>query len=234
MAEAVPKIAELARSLAGISILAEASPGIVGQIEEKCLWPEHQAGEIIVDVDDLTTDVFFVVGGHLKVMDFRGKSKEVALAELRPGDTFDEMSAIDSHKRSARVAAVESTLLASMPGKEFRNFLILCPEISLILLKRFTGLIRSLDARVTTLSTMTERQRVYYELLRIAEPNVESAGSWIIHILPPHAEIAAKVGADKEEVAGAIGNLASYGVVERRHRTLIITDYERLQRLAEQ
>ncbi len=234
MAGAVPKIAELERSLAGISLLVEASPEIIKEIEAKCRWSEHDAGDIIVDVRDMTTDVFFVVGGRLKVMNFRGESKEVALAELGPGDTFGELSAIDSNKRSARVAALEPTLLASMPGKEFRKILILCPEVALILLKRFAGLIRSLTMRVTTLSTLTDRQRVYFELLRLSEPNAEGDGSWVISNLPPHAEIAAKVGADKEEVAAAIGNLARYGVVERRHKTLIINDRDRLARLADQ
>ena len=234
MAEAVPKIADLERSLCDISLLVEASPKTIEEIEAKCQWSEHSAGDIIVEVQDKTTDVFFVVGGRLKVMDFRGESKEVALAELGPGDTFGELSAIDSNKRSARVAALEPTLLASMPGKEFRNTIILCPEIALILLKRFAGLIRSLTSRVTTLSTLTDRQRVYYELLRISEPDVAGDGAWIIHNLPPHAEIAAKVGADKEEVAAAIGNLARYGVVERQHKKLIINDRERLERLADQ
>jgi len=109
-----------------------------------------------------------------------------------------------------------------------------CPETSLALLKRFAGFIRTLNTRLTTLSTLTPHQRIYYELLRICEPNTLGDGSWIIVNIPNHAEIASWVGTEKEIVAEAIGKLARDGVVERKHRSLVIRDHARLQRLAEQ
>jgi len=85
-----------------------------------------------------------------------------------------------------------------------------------------------------TLSTLSPHQRVYYELLRIAEPNTLGDGSWIVSNIPNHAAIADWIGADKEIVAQAIGKLARDGIVERKHKNLIIKDHPRLQRLADQ
>jgi CRP-like cAMP-binding protein len=50
--------------------------------------------------------------------------------------------------------------------------------------------------------------------------------------LPSHGDIAGWVGADRETVAAAVGQLAREGLVERRHKTLIIRDLARLRLLA--
>ena len=226
-------LSNIPHSLAGTTLLGEAGPHMLKRIEDMCEWLEFDTDEVVIDLADTSTNVYFVVVGRLKVMDYMDEEKEVSLAELRPGDSFGEMAAIDSKKRSARVSALEPTLLASVGGKEFRQILIMCPEISLVLLKRFASFIRSLTTRVTSLSTMTPRQRVYFELLRISEPNTEGDGSWIIPNIPAHAEIASWVGAEKGIVADAIGNLARDGVVARRHKSLLIKDHARLIRLAD-
>ena len=102
------------------------------------------------------------------------------------------------------------------------------------MLKRFTGLIRTLTARVSTLTTLSPHQRVYYELLRISEPHAAGDGSWMIANAPNHTKIAEAVGIDRQIVADAIGNLAREGVLERKHKNFIIKDHARLQRLINQ
>lgn len=209
-------------------------PKKITEIENKCTWLEYAAGETIIDLADTTTSVFFIVKGRVKAMDFLSENQQIALAELSSGDSFGELSAIDSKKRSARITAIEPTLVARISSKDFRQMLIDSPGTALALLKRFASYIRTLNTRLTTLSTLTPHQRIYFELLRISEPNTLGDGSWIIINVPNHAEIAAWVGAEKEIVAEAIGKLARDGVVERKHRSLIIRDHSRLQRLAEQ
>lgn len=229
-----PKIINTARSLDGISILVEVPPERIIEIEKQCEWLEFAPNEIVVDLAGASTCVFFIVKGKVKVMDFLSENHQIALAELVTGESFGELSAIDLKKRSARVTAIESTLVAKLSSKSFRDILMTCPGTALALLKRFAGYIRTLNTRLTTLSTLTPHQRIYYELLRICEPNTVGDGSWIIINVPNHTEIAAWVGAEKEIVADAIGKLARDGVVERKNRNLIIRDHTRLQRLAEQ
>ena len=224
-------VAQDARSLADIEILSEAPPDVVRRLEQDCRWLNCDNNQIIVDRDDETTDVFFIVKGTVKVMDLLGKDQEIALAELETGSSFGELSAIDSSKRSARVTALEPTVLAALPSNDFRQLLMECPGISIMLLKRFAGVIRSLNNRVTSLSAFSPHQRVYYELLRMSEPNPQGDGTWLIHFLPKHDEIASWSGTTREDVAMAIGNLAREGIVGRKHKSLVIRDHGRLQML---
>lgn len=218
-------------TLANIDVLSEAPPNIVRDLEKKCRWMKCESNQVIVDRDDDTTEVFFIISGKVKVMDLLGKDQEIALAELNAGSSFGELSAIDSSRRSARVSALENTTLAALPSKDFRKLLMECPGISIMLLKRFAGLIRILNNRVTSLSTLSPHQRVYYELLRMSEPNPEGDGSWMIHLLPKHEEIASWSGTSRSDVAMAIGHLAREGIVGRKHKSLVIKDHNRLQML---
>ena len=222
------------RSLKGMDLLVEAPPGKIAELEANCEWLEFGADEIVVNLKDESTNAYFVVKGKLRAMDFLTEDEEVALAELAEGNSFGELSAIDLKARSARVTTIEPTLLASVSSKDFRKLLFDCPGIALSMLKTFASFIRTLNTRITALSTMSPHQRIYHELLRISEPNTDGGGAWVIQNVPHHSEIATWVGAEKQTVAEAIGGLARDGIIERKHGSLHIKDRARLQRLASQ
>lgn len=221
-------------TLAEVSLLAEVKPTLLRKLVRMAEWTEWQDGDIIIEKDDASTDIYFIVEGSVRITEYISDDHEVAIAECGAGDCFGELSAIDQKARSARVAATEPTLLASLSSKEFKNLILECPEIALVLLKRIAGYVRQSTRRVSQMSSMTPHQRVCIELLRISEPDFNADGKWTIMNLPGHGEIASWAGTDREIVADTIGQLARNGIVERRHRSLHINDHAKLQRLAEQ
>lgn len=229
-----PKFDASTRSLAGIEILADIPADTVAAITQACEWLEFGAGDVVIEQSDKSTCVYFVIRGSLEIMSFVGGDQQVVIAGVEAGETFGELSAIDHKVRSARVTTVEPTLLASYPSQGFRELIETSPQFAIAMLKRFTGMIRTLTARVSTLTTLSPHQRVYYELLRISEPRATGDGSWMIENAPNHTTIAEAVGIDRQIVADAIGNLAREGVLERKHKNLIIKDHARLLRLVDQ
>lgn len=220
--------------LENVSVLVEVPPDRLQVLAEKCRWLRFFENQVVIERDEFTTDVYFVISGRLRAVDFMGGSDEVALADLGPGDTFGELSALDQKARSARVVALEPAELAVLSSADFRQLLIDCPGMALALLKRFAGVIRTMNTRVTSLSSVTPHQRVYMELLRLSQPKVDEIGSWIIVNAPNHEQLASSVGANREIVADAIGKLAREGIIMRKYRNLVIKDHDRLQRLASQ
>ena len=220
------------QSLREITLLREASPNLITEFEQNAAWSNYATDTIVVDRSESTSDVYFVVRGRVKVFDYLDGRPEILVAELGAGDSFGELAAIDLNRRSARVITAEPTVLASMTGEQFRDALIRYPEVAMVLLVKFASIIRGLVVRVTSLRSMTPNQRIYMELLRMAEPNPEGDGSWIIQNLPQHTELADRVGTERETVAQAIGDLARTRVVMRKHRSLMIKDYARLQMLS--
>jgi CRP/FNR family transcriptional regulator, cyclic AMP receptor protein len=218
-------------SLSEIELLTEAPPEVLNFFTGRCDWRIYQETDVILDRDDSSTDVYFIVKGRVRILDFANEL-EVSLAELDASGTFGEMSAIDAKKRSARVVALDRTEVAILSRKDFRQLLMQVPGIGLMLLKRYAGIIRRLNQRITAVSTMTSQQRVYMELLRMSTPNPLGDGTWVIERLPNHQDIASMTSTAAQDVAAAIGELARAGLVARKHKTLVVKDHARLTELA--
>lgn len=227
-------------TLDGIRLLQSLPPDALRALEARCAWRTYGTDEMIFDLDDDGTDVCFIAKGKLRILIF-GRPEEgdgatgteqVALAEMFTGDTFGELSAIDGRPRSARAIASDNCVIALLPREAMLDLLRTHPNVAIALLGRFAGMLRSMNRRVYSMATMTPQQRVYMELLRLAHPNPQGDGSWIIDILPAHGDIADWAAAPREAVGTAIGQLAREAVVERRHRSLIIKDHARLRLLA--
>lgn len=226
-------------TLDGIRLLHSLPAEALRALEARCQWRQYGPEEMIFDLDDDGTDVCFIARGKLRILIFgRGEgadggdvAEQVALAEMFTGDTFGELSAIDGRPRSARVIAQDNCIVAMLPREAMLELLRGHPEVAVALLTRFAGMLRSMNRRVFSMATMTPQQRVYMELLRMAHPNPQGDGSWIIDALPAHGEIADWSAAPRDVVGTAIGHLAREGVVERRHRSLLIKDHARLRML---
>ncbi len=188
---------------------------------------------MILSQDDESVDVYFITSGAVRVMTRSDDGQQVTLADLKTGATFGELSAVDNRGRSARVVSRDPTMIAALGREDFRNMLLEHPKVTLKLLENFAGIIRSTNVRVSEILGRTPRQRVYGELLRIAEPNPSDDGTWIIEPVPLHNELAAWAATDEAIVASAIGGLVREGIVRRKDRSYFISDYARLRVLSE-
>lgn len=218
--------------LDGIQLFSELSPEEIHAIEPQSKWFRYAEGEQIFDQEHTDREVFFVVSGSVRVLTFTPNKREVALANILRGDYFGELAALDGRGRSARAVTIEDSIIALIDGKDFTNLMYQHASIAVRVVKRFAHIIRTLDARVTDLSTLSENQRVLAELVRIAKPDIKRPGVWAISEMPNHKEIASWAGTSREVVAQTIGELARDGVVERRTMGLLIKDWGRLQLMA--
>ena len=92
-------------------------------------------------------------------------------------------------------------------------------------------IIRSCDERIMDLSTLGAVQRVYRQLLQMAEESSVLPGQWLIPALPTHKAIAAMASTTRETVARTMSQLAKAGIVERKGRVLFIRDRVQLEQL---
>ena len=217
--------------LENIQLFAGLPVEAIAEIESAATWHQFAADEQVFDKESDTLEVYFVVSGSVRILSYITPDREVTLANVTAGNYFGELAAIDGKERSARVVAVEKSVLASVDGRLFMGFMNKYPAVAVRVLERFARIIRALDNRVTDLSTLTESQRVIVELLRLSRPDPRRTGGYYIPDLPNHKELASWAGASREAVAQTIGELARMGVLERRSMSLIVHDLARLQAL---
>ena len=220
-------------SLESIKLLKELPDEARIKMEKLCAWIRFRPDEVILDNSNHDQhEVFFLVKGDVRIMNFAGDDQEIALADLQEGANFGELSAVDCRGRSARVVGGDNCLVARMGRNAFIEMLLSYPKVSLNLLDQLANIIRNLTERVSALSTLSPHQRVYHELLRISEPNPHGDGTWVIDVAPAHNQIAGWAGTDKMKVANAIGGLVKNGIIKRHHRSFVIIDHPRLKFLA--
>src|SRR6476659_7702009 len=78
----------------------------LGPFETRCHWRRFDTDEILVDFEDPSTDVYFIVSGEVRILIRTQAGKEVILGEMRGGQFFGELAAIDGVARSANVTAL--------------------------------------------------------------------------------------------------------------------------------
>jgi len=223
-----------AGNLAGIDLLCDLPLEKLESAAKNCRWRSYSAHEQIIDRQSEATDVFFVVDGRARVVNYSISGREITLDDIEAGGHFGELAAIDDQPRSASVMALQPCAVAIMPKE---RFLELVEENSTVALKVMHGLasiIRNSTERIMDLSTLAANNRVQADLLRQALHNKEGDNQASISPIPVHADIASRVSTTRETVARVMNDLARQGIVERQKNALVVQDVERLQDMVEE
>jgi CRP-like cAMP-binding protein len=217
--------------LGEIRLLGSLSAAELASVGQRCRWRRYKAGEQILDRDSETRDVLFIAQGRIRVVNYAASGREIAFAVVEAGGHVGELSALDGEARSATLVAVTDCTIASLSAEAFGELLERDASIAVALLRHLSKIIRTGDERIAELSVLGAVQRVYRELLRLAEPDPSDPNAWRIVELPTQHDIASRVGATRETVARALGQILTAGVVQRRGRILLIRDREMLEAL---
>ncbi|MFK7867067.1 MAG: Crp/Fnr family transcriptional regulator [Alphaproteobacteria bacterium] len=201
------------------------------QIENRCDWRSYPPSTNIIDKSSPSTDVFFIVRGMVRVVNFSESGKEISLNDIESGSMFGELSAIDGKARSANVVAVYATRVASMSPEIFWQVVHEHPNFNKQLLERLTSIIRVSVSRIMDLSTLSAHGRVYGELLRLAKKRAQSDGSGRISPIPIHSEMASRISTTRETVARILGELNRKNIVVKERNVLVVNDIKVLEAL---
>src|SRR5690349_12716029 len=101
---------------AGLTTLAQAAP--------MANWLSLEANQLVFDYGDDSKEVFLVVHGSLRVLVRTALGQETILDDLRDGDLFGDIAAIDEARRSASVVALSRTRLCRLPVKTFMDAIL--------------------------------------------------------------------------------------------------------------
>jgi len=220
--------------LAGIDLLSELGEAELTALEQACRYKRFAAHEQVIDRESQTNDVFFVVRGCVRIVNYSVQGREIAFDELSEGGYFGELSALDGQPRSASVMAVDDTLIVAVPGNLFMKILGEHPKMALSVMKRLAGIVRAADDRIMDLSTLAAHNRVHAELLRQARTHMTNGKVAKIEPIPVHSNLASRVSTTRETVARVLNDLARKGIVERTRNALLIHNVDQLRDIVQE
>lgn len=219
-------------SLDGITLLSGLDPADRKRLEKVCAWRIYRRDETVVERDTDDRDVYFLVSGSVRIMNYSLSGRPVAYASLGAGEYFGEMAAIDNAPRSATVVADEKSEIASLSGHHFIALMEEKPTVALSVMRKLAMIVRSCDERIMDLATLGAMQRVILDLCRMAKPDPITADSWLIYPCPAQREIAGRASTTRETVARVFSQLLESGQIRRKGRSVYLTDKAALETLA--
>ncbi len=217
-------------TLEDISLLRPLGPRLLRELETRCSFVRYEANELIIDYDDPSNDVYFVIAGKVRILYRAGTGKEVILGEVGTGEFFGELAAIDGQARSANATALHRSELCLMPGAVFTDLVEGSSEFNRSLLRLLSSRIRSLDARLAELAFLQVRHRLFAELLRLSAPRPGGGDTRSISPPPYHHDIANRIGARREVISRELSALEKAGLVEKTRGALVLRDPGELNR----
>lgn len=233
------QVANVDDRLAGVTVLGQLAASERRALAARCRWRRYAAHEQIILCGSDTHEVFFVVSGCVRVVNYSAAGREISFEDIGAGGCIGEVAAIDGEGRSASVFALVDPLLASLPSRSFLDLMAAHPEIGIEVMRRLARMVRQANEPIMSISTLSAHNRVHAELLRLAQAVdcettvAQNEGTAVIRPAPVHADIANRVSTTRETVARVLSDLAKTGVVQRKKGTLVISDWRRLVDLVE-
>lgn len=224
------QLAPTVSSFADDGLLESLSDPCRAALSKRWRVTNHPAGQLLISEEDHSNDIYFVLKGVARSATFTVNGREVAFADIGPGDCFGELSAIDHLPRSTSVVALEDISIARLPGREFDALLSTQPELSRALLRHISGKLRDLSRRLVEFSAMTGQKRVCGELLRIGRKHRNQLDSAVILRPPTQAELAKLIFTTRETVAREMSRLQRNGLLTRTRAEWRIPSLSRLER----
>src|ERR1700674_5348843 len=175
-------------TLARIPLFRSLSADAIEKLDTRCSWRRAPSGQWLVDYQDASSNVFFVVRGAVRVV-IQSAGREVLLRQIDAGEFFGELAAIDNAPRSSGIVAMTDVTVARMSAATFRAAVHAHPDVCDQLLALLASQIRMLANRVNEFSTLDVRHRIHAELLRLSRTEAGDPARAVISPPPVHAEI---------------------------------------------
>ncbi len=217
-----------------IPLFSGLGDGDARRLAVHCAWRTVAENELIIDYEDETAEVLFVVDGRVRILLRTAAGREVILDDMQGGKYFGEMAAIDGMPRSANVTALDKTRVCAMPDQVFRDACTTIPSVGLSVMKVLAARVRTLNQRLSEYAFLTARQRLCAELLRLSRPRMGSSTQRIVSPPPLQRELADRISTQREVVTREIARLARKGIVEKTRGGLVLLDPEQLNSIIDE
>ncbi|MCB0056971.1 MAG: Crp/Fnr family transcriptional regulator, partial [Caldilineaceae bacterium] len=201
-------------TLAAIELFAGIGDAAIARISRQCAWLHLQPGKQVLQTDEPSSDIFFIVKGTVTVNNFSSTGREVTYATIREGGFFGEFSAVDGAPRSANVVTLTEAVIARLSPATFRTTLMEYPQVTLRLCEHLVAKNRELTSRVYEFSAFSVPHRIQLEILRLCDRGKTEGKRGIISPAPTHYEIATRTSTHREAVSRELSQLAQQGILE--------------------
>jgi CRP/FNR family transcriptional regulator, cyclic AMP receptor protein len=131
--------------LRNTALFADLDEAQLGRVAEICHEQTYRSGETIFREGEPGNRLFIIVSGSVRISRDIPNAGEEALAVLKPGTCFGEMSVLDRSERSTDAIAADDCVLATISRPDLEMLLEFDKELAYVVLRSF---VQMLSARL--------------------------------------------------------------------------------------
>src|ERR687896_1963980 len=227
---------ERIRLLSMVDVFEPLSTEEIGRLDERLPDAHLETGDIFYSPDDPSEKVFLLRRGKARIYKVADDGREFTLAVVGAGTMFGEMTLTAQRLQGAYAQAMEPSEVSMMLREDLERLILEKPEVGLQIAHLLSERLRRYETRLEdiTLKGVTARLASLLVLLLESEGVVTGDHSLKIPTHYTHQHLGTMVGANREAVTRAFGQLQDEGIVELRRRLIYVPDAKALRRRADQ
>ena len=210
-----------------VPYFASLSAAELSLIQTRLAERRYGGGQIVFFEEDECAGLHLVVSGQARIYRVSLEGREQVLAVLGPGDSCNEVPAVDGGPNPASCATLEPTTFWVITRAALDQLRREIPGLNDAIIASLALRCRQLVQRVYNLSFLSVTARVAQFLIKQTEPGHPlSRGRWT------QEEIASEVGTVREMVGRALRHLSEDGLIRLERHRIYILDRDGLQALS--
>ncbi len=192
----------------------------------------YDRGQAIFLEGEPCAGLYVVARGEVKVFKVSPQGREQILHRLDPGDTFNDVAALDGGPNPASATALSDATLCLIARPDIQRLAQAHPALAWALIESVARRARHLVAMVEDLALRSVKERLARLLLAEAE-RIPAAGALDRSRMLSQAEMAARLGTVREMIGRALRDLDDDGIISLDRHRIVIRDAARLSAIAD-
>jgi len=222
----VPRQAQTQTLLQAVPFFSPLDENTLAGVAAEVIARRYQAGEIIFLEGEPNAGLHLVAEGECKVYRLSGQGREQVLINLGPGDSCNEVPAVDDGPNPASLAAVTEATVWIIPGRSLDRLRARYPDLNEAVIKNLALRCRQLVQRVYNLSFLSVTGRLAAFLLQHCDQaSTLNRRQWT------QDEIAAHLGTVREMVGRGLRELQQAELIAINRHQIEILDQKGLVEL---
>jgi CRP/FNR family transcriptional regulator len=184
-------------------------------------------GELIFQEGDPSAGLWIIESGRVKAFKLSPDGAEYILRIFGPGETFNDLAALDGAPNAANTAAISEVSAWVIPAAAFSAALQNDHELALAVIRGLIDRQRRLVAQVEDLALRSVTARLARFLLRQVDDPA------LTHPAVTRTLIATHLATTSESISRSLRSLESAGAIRFDRHRIVISDPEKLRDLAQ-
>lgn len=207
------------------------SPAVLAALAEAVSERRYERGQIIFLEGEPCAGLHLVAAGEVKIFKLSTQGREQVLHRVGPGETFNDVAALDGGPNPASAAALTQADVFVICRSDIQRLSQLYPALAWALIESVARRTRHLVDMVEDLALRSVKERLARLLLAEAA-HTQAAGTINRSQMVTQAEMAARLGTVREMIGRALRNLADAGLIQFDRHRIVIVDRQGLAAVA--